>query len=121
MWLANFEDGKTISSKHTFWTQLKEKADGAMMTGLQLTSAASPNLDLCLSGLDRYYFVTEAITMLTDAQSHVVAEIIGGHNLELGVGVEIRLEYTGSVKTRIYPVEKFKYAKEILVDGSKEH
>lgn len=121
MWLANFENGIAISSKHTFWTQLKDKANGSKMTALQLTSPHYPDLSFCLSGLDRYYFVTEAVTMLTDGSSSVVAEIIGGHNEDLGFGVEIRLEYTGTVKFKSYAIDKFKYSKEILVDGSKEH
>ena len=135
MWLANFENGNTVSSKNTFWTQLKERANGVRMTGLQLSSPLYPELSLCLSGLDRYYFCNEAVSIFggpvspegvvwdkskNAISSSVVAEIIGGHNLDLGIGVEIRLEYTGSVRTRVYAVEKYKYSKDILVDGSKD-
>jgi len=122
MWLANFENGNTVSSKNTFWTQLKERANGVRMTGLQLSSPLYPELSLCLSGLDRYYFCNEGVSIFggETVQSNIVAEIIGGHNLDLKIGVEIRLEYTGSVRTRVYAVEKYKYSKDILVDGSKD-
>jgi len=123
MWLSNFENGTSISSKNVFWTQLKERSNGAKMTGLQLTSSLFPNLFLELSDLDRYYFVTEASAFIAEGvfRNEVLAEIIGGHNLELGIGIEIRLEYTGSAKSRIYKLERYKYSKDILVEGTRRH
>jgi hypothetical protein len=122
MWLANFEDGSSVTSKSCFWTQLREK--GKKLTGIQLSHPHFQNLYLNLSDLDRYYFVTEAIAFLqaegNQSSSQVVAEIIGGHNMILGVGIEIRLDYKGSVKSRIYKLDKYRYAADILVDGVRE-
>ena len=120
MWLANFEDGNAVSSKNTYWTQLKERSNGKLMTALQLSCPIFPELSLCLSDLDHYYFVVEAVSFIGGSKSgkeEVVAEIIGGHNNELGIGVELRLEYSGSVKPRVYNVSHYKYSQEILVPG----
>jgi len=120
MWLANFEDGSSINSKSCFWTQLKDQSNGKKLTGVQLSHPLFPNLHLALTDLDRYYFVTEAIQFFPGSgptAPTVVAEMIGGHNLELGVGVEMRLDYKGSVKSKIYKLEKFKHTQDILVEG----
>jgi hypothetical protein len=115
MWLANFEGGLAISSKRSFWDRLpREKR----MTGVQLSHPYLPKLFVCLSDLDRYYYTQEAVAFLQGGQSAtVVAEIIGGHDLKLGVGVEVRLSYTGSVSIRTYPLERYKYSPKILYDG----
>lgn len=115
MWLANFEDGSAISSKKMFWDRIPA---GKRMTGLQLSHPHLPKLFVCLSDLDRYYFTQEAVAFLQGSQTPtVVAEIIGGHDLRLGVGVEVRLAYTGNVSTRMYPLERFKYSPKILYEG----
>lgn len=121
MWLANFEDGSSVTSKSCFWTQLREHHKGSKIAGVQLSHPHFQNLYLNLTDLDKYYFVTEAITFLNSetkqSGSQVVAEIIGGHNVELGVGIEVRLDYKGSVKSRVYKLENYKYSPEILVEG----
>lgn len=117
MWLANFEDGTAITSKTTFWTQLnKEKK----LTGLQLKHPMVPNLFLNLKALDAYYFAQEAMAspQFEDPSKPVVlAEIIGGHDLLLKVGIEIRLDMRGSVKVTPYALESFRYSPQILVPG----
>ncbi len=117
MWLANFEDGSSLSSKNTFWTQIpKDKR----VSGVQLTHPHLPNLYVNLSSLDEYYFVNEAVSLLMGGSgSRIVAEIIGGHDAKLGVGVEVRLSYTGSINVRIFSWNKFRYSQDILVIGSR--
>lgn len=114
MWLANFEDGTSVTSKETFWTQLRRDKK---LTGLQLSHPHLPKLFISLTGMDAYYFVTEAVQLLNTGSTTVVAEIIGGHNTELGVATEIRLNYTGGVKVRSYPIKSYRYSKDILVPG----
>lgn len=117
MWLANFEDGSSVTSKQTFWTQLpKDKK----LSGVQLSHPHLPKLFISLSGMDLYYFATEAICPLTDnGAATVVAEVIGGHDLEHGVATEIRLNYNGAVRVKTYPIESYKYSKDILIPGVK--
>lgn len=115
MWTANFEDGSTISSKKKFWDQMSRDK---RLTGIQLSHPHLPKLYICLADLDRYYFTQEAVAALQGSQTAtVVAEIIGGHDLKLGVGIEVRLAYTGNVSSRIYPVSVFKYSPNILYEG----
>jgi hypothetical protein len=118
MWLANFSDGSTKSSKQTFWNQLPKDSK---MTGLQLSHPYLPKLWICLNGYDRYYFTQEAIATMNGTQSvSVVAEIVGAHDLKLGVAVEVRLARTGNVNVRTYPISAFKYSPEILHDGNRK-
>lgn len=119
MWLANFVDGSSVSSKSTFWTQLpKEKK----ISGLQLSHPHFAKLFLNLAGMDKYYFLAEAIALIPQngagSTPSVVAEVIGGHDIELGVGIEIRLDYTGNVRVRHYAIPLYRYSQEILFDGA---
>jgi len=114
MWLANFLDGSSVSSKSTNWTELpKDKK----LTGVQLSHPLFPKLYLCLGDLDKYYFAKESLAFFGSEQGTVVAEIAGGHDLRLGIGIEMRLEYTGSVVTKVYPLSEFKYSPDILHEG----
>lgn len=118
MWTANYEDGESISSKKAFWNRLPRNKK---LKGIQLSHLYLPRLWLCLSGYDRYYYTQEAIAIMNGTQTvNVVAEIIGAHDLKLGVAVEIRLARTGNVTVRTYPVSIFKYASEILYDGNRD-
>lgn len=120
MWTANFEDGTAISSKQTFWTKLPEEKK--KLTAVQLSHPHFPKLYISLANLDRYYFVTEAISFIQGGEgssSTIVAELIGGFDEQLGVVTEIRLDYRGTVKSRLYPISDFKYSKDILVNGVK--
>jgi hypothetical protein len=117
MWMANFEDGSSESSKKAFWTQLPR---GKRMSGLQLSHPYLPKLWLCLNGYDKYYFTQEAIASPSGTQTiSIIAEVIGAHDVKLGIGVEIRLARTGNVNVRTYPMSIFKYSPEILYDGNR--
>jgi len=114
MWLVNFEDGTSVSSKQIFWDKLpKEKR----ITGVQLSHPHLPKLYICLTDYDRYYFTQEAVAFYGASNGTVVAEVIGGHDLKLGVGIEVRLEYTGNITIKTYPVSRFKYSQSILYEG----
>lgn len=118
MWLVNFADGSTTDSKKLFWNRLPRNKK---ISGIQLSHIYLPRLYLCLNGYDRYYFTTEAIAAMNGTQSvNVVAEIIGAHDLRLGVAIEVRLARTGNVNVRTYPVSIFKYSPEILYDGNRD-
>lgn len=125
MWLANFEDGSAVTSKQTFWTTLAAAKEGEkkLLTAIQLTHPHYPKLFIGLSNLDKYYFVTEAVQLIQSGQEpsapSVVAEIIGGVDTEFGIVTEIKLDYRGSVRNRIFPFSEYKYSHEILVDGIK--
>lgn len=115
MWQASFEDGTSLHSKRTFWDQIPR---GKRMSGVQLSHPHLPKLFVCLADLDHYYFTQEAVAFLQGSQNPtVVAEIIGGHDLKLGVGIEVRLSYTGSISIRTYPVKSYKYSPAILYEG----
>jgi|SRR5713101_1022112 len=114
MWKANFEDGSTISEKTLLWDQLTRDKK---MSALSLSHPYLPHLNVALVDYDRYYFTREAIASYGSQQGTIVAEIIGGHDLKLGVAVEVRLEYTGTVKVKSYPVSRFKYSPQILYEG----
>jgi len=119
MWIANFSDGSAIDSKKAFWNKLP--INGRKMTGVQLTHPYLPRLYLCLNGYDKYYFTTEAIAIVNGTQSvNIIAEIIGAHDLKLGVAVEVRLARSGSVNVKTYPLNAFKYSPEILYDGNRD-
>jgi hypothetical protein len=114
VWIVNFEDGTSKSSKNCHWTDLpKDKR----VTGLQLSHPMMPKLFLCITDLNQYYFVTEAIALPFQKQGAVQAEIIGGHDTKLKVGIEVRMENTGNIEIKHYPMESFKYSKDILRDG----
>lgn len=118
MWLANLEDGRTISEHKSYWTDLKPETK---MTGLQLIHPNLPKMFICLSNYDKYYFAREAISTLPSisGKPRIVAEIIGGHDSSLGIGIEVRLEMSGSVRVKTYPIARFKYAPTILHDGKR--
>lgn len=116
MWLANFEDGKSIGGTKCYWTDLpKDKK----ITGVQMINPNAPNMFVSLKNYDFYYFVNEAVGMYGQEKGSVVAEILGGHDLALGVGTEVRMEVSGSVKVRTYPIEKFRFTKDSLREGKK--
>lgn len=116
MWLANFDDGTSIHSKRTFWDKVPP---GKRMTGIQLSHPHLPKLYICLADLDKYYFTQEAIAFAQGNTPTVVAEIIGGHDLRLGVGLEVRLSYTGNVKITHYSLAGgYKFSPNILYDGN---
>ena len=112
MWTVNFEDGSSLTSKNVPWTELS----GKRITGLQLHHPHIQKLYLSISDYDLYYYVVEAIAGLGQ-DGRIVAMMIGGHDLDLGVGAEIRMEENGSVKFRTYPISKFRYSKDILKGG----
>lgn len=114
MFTVNFEDGRTISSKKQYWTDLPKDS---LISAVQLTHPHIPKLYICLADLDRYYYSQEAVAFMQSKTPSVVAEIIGGHDLNLGVGIEVRLSYTGNVVVRAYPLDKFKFSHEILRVG----
>jgi len=117
VWLANLESGEGVSSKLVHWTSLsKEKK----IVGLQLFHPHFQTLYLSLKYMDFFYYTKEAIASIQDlANPTVIAEIIGGHDLTLNAGVEIRLDFKGTVKVYIYPLSKFKYDPSILIPGFK--
>lgn len=118
MWLVNFADGSCTDSKKGFWNRLPRDKK---IAAIQLSHIYLPRLYLCLGGYDRYYFTTEAIAAINGTQSvNVIAEIIGAHDLRLGVAVEVRLARSGNVSVRTYPVSIFKYSPEILYDGNRD-
>lgn len=124
MWLANFEDGSAVHSKQTFWTKLSKDYENKKLTAVQLSHPHFPKLFISLTNLDKYYFVTEAISFIQGGENStpsIVAEVIGGFDTDLGVVTEIRLDYRGSVKSRLYPIGDFKYSQDILVDGVKSN
>lgn len=117
MWQVNFADGTTTDSKKQFWNRLPRNKK---IAGIQLTHVYLPRLYLCLNGYDKYYFTTEAIAAMQGTQAvNVIAEIIGAHDLRLGIAVEVRLARSGNVNVRTYPVSIFKYSPEILYDGNR--
>ena len=116
MWTANFEDGTSVSSKNIYWTDIDKTKK---ITGVFLIHPAYPNLKLCLTGLDEYFYMQEGLALFGlsgQLQSNrAVAEIIGG--VKDGVVVEQRLEYSGVVITKSYPVAKCKVSKEVMYPG----
>lgn len=115
MWVVQFENGQGSSAKKTFWTNLPKDVK---LTGLQLQHPALPKkMVLSLSELDTYFFVKEAVSGLFERRGRVVAEIIGGIDKQLGCVLEIRLEETGSVKYKVYPINKLKWEQSIMRDG----
>lgn len=115
MWLVNFEDGSSISSKRTFWDKMDK---GKRISGLQLSHPHLPKLYICLTDQDKYYFAQEGLAFFQGPRTPtVVAEIIGGHDLQLGIGVEVRLSYTGNVGVKTYALSQYKLSPDILYDG----
>jgi len=114
VWLANFEDGRSVGGVNVNWTDLpKDKR----ITGVQLVQPNFPKLFVCLKNYDKYFFAQEAMAMLLARQGTPTAEILGGMVDSLGVCTEVRLEMTGNLKIRTYPISEFIYAKEILHAG----
>lgn len=115
-WLANFEDGQSIGGSKCLWTDLPKNK---RITGVQITHPDVPSLFVCLRNFDKFYFAYEAIANPGDRNGRVVAEILGGHDLALGIGTEIRMEMSGSVKVRTYPLSKFRFGPGSLHEGKK--
>lgn len=118
MWLANLEDGSTVAETKQYWTDFKKET---RMTGLVLTHPRIPKIFISLSNYDKYYFAREAISTIGggSSESRILADIIGGHDEALGIGIEVRMEASGSVKIKSYPIAKFKYSPSILYNGKK--
>jgi len=115
LWTANMEDGNAAGSASRNWTDLpKDKK----LTGVQLVIPSMPKIYVCLKNYQKYYFVTEAMANPGDRKGKITAEIIGGHDISLGVGTEIRVEVTGAVRVSTYPLDKFKFSQDILRDGT---
>jgi hypothetical protein len=112
-WTVNFEDGSSLTSKNTHWTSLPTDK---RITGLQMQHPQMPKLYFSLTELDLYYYVVEAVASLS-GDDRIVAKIIGGHNVALGVVSEVRMEENGSIKFRAYPISRFGYDRTILHAG----
>lgn len=116
MFVVNFEDGSSTSSRRTAWLDLpKDKK----IKSVQLMHPRYPNLYVLLKGHDKFYFMKEAVAQ-PGQQGVVVAEIVGGHDNELGVGIEVRVELSGNVIVKHYDRNYFRYAKEILREGVRD-
>lgn len=114
MWIADFADGsESVSEERMYWTDLPTDRK---LSSLQLKHPYLPKLFVRLSHYDRYYFVKEGVASFGH-QGTVVAEAIGAHDLKLGVGVEVRLEYSGNLRVLTYPVKHFKNDSSILRNG----
>lgn len=122
MWLANLDNGESISSKSFHWLALRQKAmeGNKKVSAVQLFHPHIAKLDLTLKHMDFFYFTKEAICSPQSEDPStpvVIAEIIGAHDLLLNSGVEIRLDYKGSVRVTVYALPKFKYDASILIPG----
>jgi hypothetical protein len=119
MWLANFEDGSTVSSKAMNWTDLPTDK---RITGIQLVHPGIRNLYLNLSeDYDQFFFLKEAAAVALQP-GQVVAEIAGGINLELRIATEVRMEsLTGNVFVHTYKLSEFRYAQQILRSGKRQN
>ena len=117
MWLCNFEDGSTVSSKTANWTDLPIDK---RITGIQLVHPGIHNLYLNLSeDYDQFFFLKEAAAVALQP-GQVVAEIAGGINSELGIATEVRMEsMTGNVFVHTYKLSEFRYAQQILRLGKR--
>jgi hypothetical protein len=114
MFVVNFEDGSSTSSRRTTWLDLpKDKK----IKSVQLSHPRYPNLYVLLKGHDKFYFMKEAVARHGE-QGVVVAEIVGGHDSSLGIGIEIRVELSGNVIVKHYDKNQFRYAAEILREGT---
>ena len=116
MWTANIENGDSVNSKMSYWTDLKKSR---RITAVQLTHPFFPRLYICLKNYDAYYYVKEAMAYPGQSTPNVLAEIIGAHDQENNIGIELKLTYEGNVQGRTYPLERFSYATSILMPGKK--
>jgi hypothetical protein len=114
MWTANIENGDSLNSKMMYWTDLSKERK---LTAVQLTHPHFAKLYICLKDYDRYYYVVEAMAYPGQPTPNVLAEIIGAHDLENKIGIELKLTYQGNVQGRTYPLEKFGYTTDILIPG----
>jgi hypothetical protein len=115
MFVANFEDGSSVSSKQMYWDDIPK---GKRISGLQIVHPHLPKLYITLNKLHTYFYMQEAIqTFQGSGFPSIVAEVIGGHDLKLGIVQEVRLSYMGNVTFKTYPLERFKYSPQILRDG----
>lgn len=127
MWLANFEDGTSVTQKSAYWTDLKNLKPNIRMTGVQLQHPLYKLLQINLAGQECYFYVTNAIAMVQQgkADSNIVSEVIGG--IRAGLVTEIILDYPkqspngnvspGSISVDTYLEKDFKWSKDILVKG----
>lgn len=119
MWFANLENGTCASEEKCFWTDLNKEI---RLTGLQLAHPKAPKFLISLSNYDKYYFSREAVSVLGSSDApEIQAETIGGHDLALGVGIEVRMEMTGHVRVKSYPLAKFKFSTSILFEGKRNN
>jgi hypothetical protein len=117
VWLANFEDGSTVSSRLMNWTDLPTDK---LITGIQLVHPGIRNLYLNLSeDYDQFFFLKEAAAVALQP-GQVIAEIAGGINKELGTATEVRMEsVTGNIFVHTYKLNEFRYAQQILRNGKR--
>lgn len=119
MWRAVFEDGTSADSSQMYWTDIpKDKK----IEKLTLSPLEKEFVGKVLSGLDSYYYVIEAIAVVSSGKTvgNLEAEIIGGVNLELKTFSELRFNHrTGVLEETTKPMSEFKYSKDILIPGKK--
>jgi hypothetical protein len=120
VWFANLENGTSTSEEKGYWTDLSREV---RLTGLQLAHPKSPRFLVSLSNYDKYYFAREAVSVIGGgpSESMVQAEIIGGHDIALNVGIEVRMELTGAVRVKTYPLARYKYSPTILFEGKRNN
>lgn len=115
MWIANLEDGSSVNGVSKTWDDLgRDKR----LSGVQVLHPQVPAVSFSLSGYDQYYYTREGVGMMQGSQeTAIVAEILGAMDHALGIIVEIRLGYTGSIRVRTKPLSGFSYSENILRAG----
>jgi hypothetical protein len=115
MWIANLEDGSSVNGISKTWNDVgKDKR----ITGVQVLHPQIPAVSFSLTGYDQYYYTKEAVGMMQGSQeATVIAEILGAINHALGVIVEVRMGYTGSIRVKAKPLSRFSYSRDILRAG----
>lgn len=116
MWLVNLENGKGVCENDMYWTDLDKITK---LTGVTLVNSNMPRLSIGLSNYDKYYFAREASSIIGSGEAKILAEIIGGLDESLRIGIEVRMDPSGPVNIRTYPITKFKYSPSILLDGKR--
>lgn len=115
MWNANLEDGSAVNGASKTWDDLGRDKK---LTGVQLMHPHVPAVSIGLAGYDQYYYYKEAVAVMQGSQEPtVLAEILGGIDHSLGILVEIRLTYTGSLRVRTRSSEKLGVSTKVLREG----
>lgn len=120
MWRVLYDDGIGIDDQNTYWTELPKDKPISKVT---LFSGNNPFIGRELSGMDKYYYVKEAITTIgvsSPSKHTIVAEIIGGVNLIEQTIEELRYDCQyKSITSVIKPLSEYKYSEDILLPGKK--